>query len=195
MNKKLLILICIGLLQANILMSQTAGNNLPCQEANLKLTSAQETVLKDFLNECLGNGGYFVNDKGVILLTVYTDSQSIGDSKAITRWDISYSIDDWFMSNPPSKYFDYKGDLVLVWEHSNDKISGPDRSDISALKQCIWDKIGDRLYQQPPNRYRWSSRRTPDGRSLEGMRRAKHGGGGYHIIFYKDGTYVKTPMA
>jgi len=151
MNKKILILACIGLIQINILSGQTGESTMPCQEANLKFTSAQEEVLRDFLMECLRDGGYFVNDKGVILLRIFTDQQSIHDPKAIVRWDISYAIDDLFMSNPPSKYFDYKGYLVLIWNQSSEAIEkSQSKTTIESVKQCLWEKIGDRLYQHPP---------------------------------------------
>jgi len=196
MNKKILILACIGLIQINILSGQTGESTMPCQEANLKFTSAQEEVLRDFLMECLRDGGYFINDKGVILLNVFTDQESINDPKGIARWDISYTIDDWFISNPPNKYFDYKGHLVLVWDQNSKAIEkSQSKTAIESVKQCLWDKIGDRLYQQPAKRYRWSSQKAPDGRPLEGVRRVQLGGGGYHIIFYKDGTYQKRTMA
>lgn len=189
MKKTIALLFCavIGALLNGL---ASYAQNGRCDEVDLANDSIKKEILRDFINESIANND-FRDDKGVVRLTVYQDKQKQ------THWILSATINDGFLNvNPPTKYFDFMGDLVLVWDADSVGNTIQTKGDTAILKQCLRAKIADRLYIQPPRQFRWTNMKAPNGipRNLEGMRREKLGGG-YHIIFNKDGTYVRTRMA
>jgi hypothetical protein len=157
----------------------------------MPLDSTKQAILRDFILESAQNH-HFYNDMGVVLMTIEKDE------KERVKWNLWPTIDDSFMSNPPTKYFDFNGKLVLVWEGARLKSGSKHEYDNATVKACLWEKIGDRLYIKPPYRFRWTSQKPPAGspqKRLEALRWSETGGGGgYTIIFNKDGTYQRIPM-
>jgi len=176
------------------LQAQSAQNNKQpasaCQELKIHLDSTQQTILSDFIRESQQNH-YFINDKGIILMTIGKNE------KGLVTWELSPTIDDWFMYDPPGKYFYFRSFLVLVWEGKGIGSGLNSNRDTAAIKSCLWDKIGDRIYIRPPSKPRLMEVVTPDGkkRMIDSRVSVTGGGGAYIITFYKNGTYTKIPLA
>ncbi|MCU0354139.1 MAG: hypothetical protein MUD08_10445 [Cytophagales bacterium] len=157
---------------------------------NLATDSVKRKILRDFIDESVSNKD-FKDDKGIVRLIVYKDKNGL------LHWKLSTTINDGFLNvNPPTKYFDFMGDLVLIWEADANGKTLQTTGDTAAIKQCLRKKITDRLYIQPPSQHRWTALKSPVDakRNLEGIRRRSLGGG-YIIVFNKDGSYTKTPLA
>ncbi|MGD1891690.1 MAG: hypothetical protein ACFB15_14000, partial [Cyclobacteriaceae bacterium] len=153
---------------------------LPCQEIELvtdTVGSVKRKLLSSFLDQAFSDG-YFINDKGIVHVYRYRNSE--GDSV----WLLEPSIDDRYQDNPPTKFADYRGDIFLVWEA--DKNGSPEKNpDPDVYNQCLEQVIGDRVYLRPEITTRWTSDTTLSGlpRPKGNSRIATGGGGALKYVF------------
>ena len=173
-----------------LLVSQLIAQ--PCQEITIATDSTKQSILRQFISSAEKNR-FFVNDKGIVKLTRYQDANGL------TRWYLVATIDDQYKDNPPTKFSDFDGDIVLVYDADSSGKELPTKGNAANINQCLEEKIGDRVYIRPRTKNRWTSHeyKTLSGKIIrQGQRRITTGNGGsLIIIFQKDGTYkTLTPV-
>jgi hypothetical protein len=188
-------LVSFLVLMGSVLTSfQAAAQSIPappCRQVDLKIDTTKRRILNNFISAC-NRENYFVQDKGIIHLIIYTDA------KGLTNWRLSPWIDDWYKYNPTPTFAVYDDYIILVYaaDVNGRKQIAPEPAPVN---KCLEDIIGDRVYLSPTRKDRWVPpyKMLGSGRiSTEGRRRDVTGGGGeIHILFYKNGTYKITPMA
>ena len=161
----------------------------PCNEAklvNIAPDSIKQQILADYIRSC--ERGLWRKDKGIVLLYEYQNEQQK------PCWYLSSSIDDGYKANPPRRFMDFQGDIILIFEG---RATGYDRyatTETSALIQCLEQIVGDRVYTRPTIRSRWTNQVLPTSnkKMTVGQRRISGGNGGdLIIIFNADGSYHK----
>ncbi len=169
------------------------GNPPPCsnvQEIKLDTDPLRRRILADFLGACIRNKEFLPKyDKGIIHLYQYQNAH--GEE----CWLLMPLIDDSYKDNPPTRFSDFNGDIILVYDA--DSVGHPYKTtgDIAARNRCLEQIIGDRVFTRPPKRTRWTSMVLPisNRRMNEGNRRNLTGNGGdVIIIFDKKGGYRKS---
>jgi hypothetical protein len=163
----------------------------PCRQVDLGIDTTKRRILKNFIDEC-DKEKYFVYDKGIIHLYVYTDA------KGLTNWILAPHIDDWYKNNPTASFAVFDDYIILVYAaDANARVEmNPEPEPVN---RCLQDIIGDRVYLRPTIRRRWVPPYKMPGMDrvfTEGKRRDVTGGGGsIHVLFYKNGTYKIKYMA
>ncbi|MEZ0485622.1 hypothetical protein [Fibrella aquatica] len=164
----------------------------PCgtvEEIKLDTNAVRRKVLSNFISASLSNQSFSVKyDKGIIILKEYTNAHNE------LCWLLSPDIDDSYKDNPPTRFSDFNGDIVLVYtaDSTGNALKTPQPHE--PLNQCLEQIIGDRVFTRPAKRSRWTSSVFPitNRKATEGARRNLTGNGGdVIIIFQKDGTYRK----
>ena len=162
----------------------------PCRQVDLSIDTTRKRILDNFISAS-DRERYFVNDKGIIHLTTYTDA------KGLTNWKLSPQIDDWYKYNPTPTFAVYDDYIILVYpaDVNGNELRTPETAPVN---KCLEDIIGDRVYLRPTRRDRWVPPYKEPGLDrvfTQGRRVAVTGGGGeIHVLFYKNGTYKITPM-
>ena len=164
-----------------------------CQE--VKLTNDKERLLiHQYIDECRQNR-YFVDDKGVVMLTQSTDAQGR------RVWYLSAAIDDRYKDNPPTKWASFNGEITLIYD-ADKPSSGLTDAQRKELLDCLQEVIKDRLYIRPPSQEVWFNvEERPGvpvlnaltGKPLRIKRRRIIGGNAHNdkkIIFNSDGTHT-----
>lgn len=166
-----------------------SGSTLPCNEVErmtLDDDPVQRKILFDFIVSC--ENKEWKNDKGIVMLTRYTDSNGK------QCWWLVPSIDDRYKDNPPKKFATFNGDIILIFEADSLQRVKPVSGDMNRINTCLEKIIGDRVYSRPSTKTRWADGTRPftTEKIKEGRRRLRAGNGGdVIIIFNGDGTYKK----
>lgn len=171
---------------------------LPCKEVTvIGKDSVKRKVMKEAVNFFLYTN-CFINDRGIVNLFISKDDQ--GNEV----WKMYSAIqDDHIMGRPPSPYFeDFDGDIVLVYDEAYqirrnkmyEKLDEGDKATqekVQAIRECIDQVIGNRVYQKPTRKDRWAKMLiTPTDTIIEGQSRSSTGTSCKRkVVFYKDGTY------
>ncbi|RYF77926.1 MAG: hypothetical protein EOO39_02750 [Cytophagaceae bacterium] len=165
------------------------GNPPPCTEAQQVNVSADETkrkILVDFIQSC--GARWWSNDKGLVHLREYRND------KGKLCWLLLPCIDDRHRDNPPNRFADLNGDIILIFDADSRGNLKPITDNQNALNQCLDQIIGDRVYNRPTVKGRWTSDVLPfsNRKRAEGNHWLRGGNGGSLIvIFNEDGTFQK----
>jgi len=165
-----------------------------CQKVEVATDSVKRKLLTEFVKEAIQKR-YFVDfDKGVVHLTIYKDD------KGRDCWALYPLIDDRYKANPPKRYATITVSvdwIILVYEGNSQGLEVKTEGNIEAINQCLDKVVEDRVYIRPVHSKRLKQITLPDGkkRMIEDRVHITGGGMGIWVIFNKDGTYVKTPMA
>ena len=171
---------------------------LPCKEVTvIGKDSVKRKVMKESIRFFLGTH-CFINNRGIVNLYISKDDQ--GNEV----WKMYSEIEDNHITGTiPSPYFeDFDGDIVLVFDEayqmkSNkmyDRLNEGDsatQDEVQAIRACIDQVIGNRVYQRPTRKDRWAKMLiTPTDTIIEGINRDYTGTSCKRkVVFYKDGTY------
>lgn len=184
---------CCILLNIGLLIPLTNAQSTyppPCnqvQQVKLDIDQTKRQILSEFISNCVRNK-YWINDKGIVLLKEYRNEQGK------LCWLLLPSIDDSYKDNPPNRFVSFQGDIILVFDADLSGKSKESTGDKAALRQCLEQIIGDRVYSRPTVKSRWADTVMPfTNRTLkEGARRLSGGNGGSLIIIFDgDGSYRK----
>lgn len=181
----LIILVCSV---SQRLHAQT-GDGPPCREAqqvNIASDDNKRKLLVDFIRSCEQSWGKY--NKGIVLLREYHNQEGK------LCWLLLPSIDDEYKDNPPNRFADLDGDIILVFEaESNGLVLKPTVGDKDRLNQCLAQIIGDRVYTRPTIKTRWTSCIPIADKKIKVARRRLYGGNGGSliIVFNADGSYEK----
>lgn len=184
-----------------LMFSSSFGQGVPpCQKVEIAKTDAEKEVLAKVIAEWKRER-YFIADhnlhyKGVVFLT-------IGKNKdGLKRWGLTPWIADDYKGDPPITYSEYDGSIILIYNEDERGNLLPVGGDKEARNKCLSEIIGDRLFINPPPTPELHRKMVevtlPNGqeRMIESQtNRLGNSGGQYWIIFNKDGTYQKIPMA
>jgi|GEM_PF-873450 len=193
--------IVFSILLLSLMFSNGFGQGVPpCQKVEIAKTAAEKEVLAEVIQEWKTDR-YFIADnnlhyKGVVFLTIGKNENGL------KRWALTPWISDNYKGDPPSKYSEYNGTIILIYDEDERGNLLPIGGDKETRNKYLSEIIGDRLFINPtptPELHRKMVEITlPNGqkRMVEHqVHRLGNSGGQYWIIFNKDGTYVKTPMA
>jgi hypothetical protein len=166
------------------------GNGAPCQavkQISIATDSVKKKVLFDYIKQCSANNSFNSDyDKGILHLYEFTDSENQ------LCWIIFPRIDDLYKDNPPTRFADFYGDIVLVYDADSTGQVVKNEGNVSAINQCLAQIIGDRVFTRPSSRTRWTSDVLPfiNRKRNEGNRRASTGGGqAIKVRFNTDNSY------
>jgi hypothetical protein len=166
------------------------GNLAPCQEVKqvtIATDSVKRKLLFDYIRQCSTNNSFNSDyDKGILHLYEFQDS------KNRLCWILYPRIDDYYKDNPPTKFSDFDGDIVLVYEADSTGRAIENKGDIPAINRCLEQIIGDRVFTRPSIRTRWTSDVLPfiNQKRNHGNSRISTGGGqAIKVRFNKDNTY------
>jgi hypothetical protein len=156
----------------------------PCstvEQVEIAPDSLKKRILFEFIRASISNKWFSsVYDKGIVHLHEYTNEE--GEN----CWRLFPTIEDRYKDNPPTRFSDFGGDIILVYEA--DSVGHPlkTKGDIDSLNACLEQIIGDRVFTRPANRSRWTSDVLPiiNRRRSEGNRRNITGNGGDVIIIF-----------
>ena len=154
----------------------------PCKQITIDDTT-QRGVLGRYINQSI-KGNYFVHDKGVVVVTKFTNE--LGRPV----WLISTAIDDKYKDNPPLEWATFGQDVVLFY-NARSRFEVIKTKATPELLSCLDQVIGDRLYIRPPVRDRWVNVTGPDGKPHKRSARRIFGGNTSNeqiITFEADGT-------
>lgn len=172
------------------------GNLPPCNgvmQVKIATDSLKEKILNKFISDCVNNNWFNRSyDKGIIHLYEYFDT------KGNLCWYLSPLIDDRYKDNPPNRFSDFRGDIILVYDADSTGRVRMTAGDKDAKNHCLEQIIGDRVFTRPTQKTRWTSDVIPyiNKNRSEGNRRIMTGGGGAIIVrFTKDGKYVISPLS
>ena len=174
----------------------------PCKEVMvIGKDSVKRKVMKETISFFVGTN-CFVNDRGIIKLFISSDK------KGNEVWKLYATIENEHMwSSRITPFFEvFNGDMVLVfYEDYMDKYLKMSPEQKQEVYTCTDQIIGDRVYEKPTRKDRWSSNFHII--QNENMREFYQGeigdtisGRGQHriytrtsckrkVTFYKDGTY------
>lgn len=182
------VLLHIGLLTPSAYAQ--SGNPRPCnevQQVRVDTALSQRLILTEFISSCVRNN-YWRNDKGIVLLREYQNEEGK------QCWLLLPGIDDGYKDNPPTRFATFNGDIILIFEATSKGMLKESTSNRSALNQCLYQIIGDRVYIRPTATSRWTDMVLPftNRKMKEGTRRISGGNGGsLIIIFNADGSFQK----
>ncbi|MBN8823783.1 MULTISPECIES: hypothetical protein [unclassified Spirosoma] len=166
------------------------GNPPPCtdvQQVTIATDSIKQKILFEFIQNCVKEQWFNTNyDKGIVHLYEFHNSENK------LCWILSATIDDIYKNNPPLRFSDFRGDIILVYDADSTGRVVKTTADKAVLNRCLEQIIGDRVFTRPTTRRRWTSDVLPyiNRKRNEGNRRFSTGGGGSTlVIFEKDGTY------
>ncbi|MVM30745.1 hypothetical protein GO755_11940 [Spirosoma sp. HMF4905] len=180
------------LLLSKVVFAQE-GNPPPCtevQQVKIDTNKVKRKVLIDFIHHPVQSNGFnSIYDKGIVHLYEFHNSQGQ------LCWYLSGLIDDSYKDNPPNRFADVSGDIVLIYEADSTGRPLKTTGDKVAKNRCLEQIIGDRVFTRPTIRTRWTSDVLPhiNRKRNEGNHRNITGNGGsILVIFNKDGTYKIT---
>jgi len=181
------------LMGSSLIRFQAAAQSIPaapCRQVDLNIDTTKRRILDNFISAC-HRENYFVNDKGIIHLYIYTDA------KGLTNWKLYPRIDDWYKDNPTPTFAVYKDYIILVYPADvNGRVQTTPEP--VPVNKCLEDIIGDRVYLSPTRTDRWVPPYKMlgiDRISTQGNRVfTTGGGGGIYVTFFKDGTSKISPM-
>jgi hypothetical protein len=181
------------LMGSSLTSFQTAAQSIPappCRQVDLNIDTTKRRILDNFITAC-SRDNYFVHDKGIILLEIYTNA------KGLTNWILTPRINDSYKDNPTPTFAVFNDYIILVYRADvNGRVETT--TEPAPVNKCLEDIIGDRVYLRPTRRDRWVppyKMLGTDRISTQGRRGDTTGGGGaIHVLFYKNGTYKITPM-
>lgn len=184
MNWFLIISVCTAF---QSLQAQT-DEEPPCREAkqvNIAPDDNKRKILVDFIRSCEQNWGKY--NKGIVLLREYHNQEGK------LCWVLLPSIDDEYKDNPPNRFADFEGDIILIFDADSRGNVKPTSEDNNALNQCLERIIGDRVYTRPTIKTRWTSYMPLPNKKIKIARRRIYGGNGGSliIVFNADGSYEK----
>jgi hypothetical protein len=187
-SRSVLFLLLLG--TYNIIYGQT------CQRIEIATNTQKKQLLNEFIED-LTKKECFVEDKGIIHLSMYKDA----DGRE--RWDLYPVIDDRYKDNPTAKYAYFEPGnstittVLLVWDADSTGSIIPLKGNQPTILECLSKIIEDRVYIRPPYSKRLKESTLANGKKIMIEDRAHINGSkcGYHIIFNKNGTYQKIPMA
>lgn len=167
------------------------GNPPPCtevKEIKVDTDSIKRKILFDFIQSSLREHWFSREyDKGIVHLCEYHNSQNQ------LCWLLYSRVDDLYKDNPPNRFADFDGDIILIYDADSTGRVIKTIGDRTSLNQCLEKIIGDRVFIRPATKKRWTSAVIPyvNKRRYEGNRRIMTGGGGSIIVtFNKDGSYT-----
>jgi hypothetical protein len=114
-----------------------------CQRIEVATDSTRKHLLYQFIDECY-RGRYFIEDKGIVSLTIYQNAEGQ------EIWSIHAMIDDRYKDNPPTTYSILGNNVILVY--SADSLGRTNKvlpQNIASINRCIGDVIANRVYQRP----------------------------------------------
>lgn len=183
-----------------VIYGNNFGQNVPlCQKIDIAKTAAEKRVLSEVIAEWKRERHFIADNnlhyKGVAFLTV-------GKNKdRLKRWSLTPWISDNYKGDPPTKYSEHDGTVILIYEEDEKGNLLSIGGDKEARNKYLSEIIGDRLFINPPptpDLHRKMTEVIIDGKKRmveEKKNLLGNSGGQYWIIFNKDGTYTKTPMA
>jgi hypothetical protein len=159
------------------------SNAQPCQKVEIATDPDKQAILRDFISDS-EKTHYFIHDKGIVELRVYTDK------KGRDCWLLVPRIDDSYKDNPPKQYAAFDYDIILIYQANASGVAHPTKGDTATLNQCLEDVIGDRVYIRP-KKGRWTDSIGLDSKAkrLQTRRITSGSSGEIQVIFNKDGTY------
>jgi len=167
------------------------GNPPPCtevKEVKIATDPIKRKALFSFIQSCIREHWFSsAYDKGIIHLYEYHNSQNE------LCWRLYPRIDDLYKDNPPNRFADFDGDIILIYDADSTGRVQKTVGDKASLNQCLEQIIGDRVFRRPITKKRWTSAVIPhiNEKQREGNRRYVTGGVGEVIIrFNKDGSYT-----
>ncbi|WP_080059277.1 hypothetical protein [Spirosoma aerolatum] len=166
----------------------------PCneiKEVKLATDPVKKKILFQYIQDCLHNQSFNTTyDKGIINLYEYKNSQNQ------LCWLLFAQIDDSYKDNPPTRFSDFQGEIILIYDADSTGRVLKTSGDKASLNRCLEQIIGDRVFIRPTIKTRWTSSVLPDNeKRKEGNHRWVTGGGGAVIIrFNKDGSYKISPL-
>ncbi|NLR91745.1 hypothetical protein [Flammeovirga agarivorans] len=140
-----------------------------CDEVTLAQNDTiKRKLIRTTINEFVQND-LFVNNKGIIEISIYPDT--LGGEK----WYISAQIEDNYKrrNDITSTIEDFYGDIILYYYEdytSQLKRKNRSESDKNKIRDCLEYAIGDRVYQKPTKKKRWSRLKIGE-RELGGINR------------------------
>jgi len=155
----------------------------PCQKVEIATDPVKRDIIDKFIIESTQTH-YFIRDKGIVELTVYTDKEGRD------CWSLFPRIDDSYKDNPPKEYAVFGNDIILIYQGNASGIAHQTKGDTAALNQCLEEVIGGRVYIRPKKGI-WTDSIGLDGKAKRvQVRTLTTGSGGeIQVIFNKDGTY------
>jgi hypothetical protein len=155
----------------------------PCQKVEIATDPVKRAILEKFISDSR-NTNYFIRDKGIVELNVYTDKEGRD------CWYLFPQIDDSYKDNPPIQYAVFGNDIILIYQANDSGVALPTKGDTAALNQCLEDIIGGRVYIRPKKGI-WVESIGIDGKLKRSQVRIITTGssGDLTVIFNKDGTY------
>lgn len=116
------------------------------------LSKKEEKVIRDYLNFAVSNK-YFINGYGILAINEY---QNKDNDKA---WLISFMIDDRYKEDPPLKWANYDGDILVFYDRDY-RGEGKRIEFSNDEKKQVLDSLDniilDRVYIRPPYRKRFA---------------------------------------
>ena len=163
----------------------------PCEEVELIGKDPMKSkIMKETINFFLGNH-CFTNNRGIVRLYVSADRESN------EVWTMYSDIEDRHMrTSSVSNLFEvFNGDIVLIYgidyENENNKLTEEEKQN---TRMCIDQVIGNRVYQRPTRKDRWSNEffiEQESGDTIRlGQSRASTGTScKRRVVFHDDGSY------
>jgi hypothetical protein len=158
-------------------------NGQPCRQITITDTT-QQRLLYNFITESVRHS-YFVNDKGVVVITRFIHEQNKRPS-----WLIEAVIDDRYKDNPPVEWAIFNRDVILFYDTKSSQFDVLKHEATPELLRCLDEVIGDRLYIRPPKRDRWMDVPGVNGKTRKVRANRIHTGNSNNskiIIFEADG--------
>jgi len=139
----------------SILLTFILALNVLAQQVQAQIVKKVEitdqvliNVIKNYIDDCMQNNAFY-GSKGIIRL-------SVKSSNTKTRYSLSLHIDDRYKDDPPSQFgyvihlIPY---LVLIYSEDEQRRITKDK-DIDL--ELLTNEIGDRVYQRPQKKQRWT---------------------------------------
>ncbi len=165
-----------------LLAGMPALAQLPCSEVT-QVNLVTDTTIDRLLIKTIHRfeKEWWVGDKGIVHLYEYFDKEGN------YCWFLKPFIDDTYRDNPPNRFMDFRGDIVLIYSADSNRNLIPPGGNKKARNDCLNQIVGDRVYIRPSQRERWSSySQTIHGRTTRGKgRRIVAGHAGDTVIVFK----------
>jgi hypothetical protein len=157
----------------------------PCEFEQIVNTVQKREVMERYIQR-LYDSRAWDHDKGIITI----DRKKLARGKE--QWMLNFVIDDRYKDNPARHFSIYDGDIILIYNDSDEVIKW-DSVERRAYVNCLETVIGDRVYNRPEPKWRWSNM-VFNGQRLTGRRRSFTGRGySSFVVFKKDGSYEVDP--
>ena len=166
----------VGLLSGFLLPAHAQ----PCRQ--ITIDSTQKSILAKYIHESV-LGRYFVDDKGVVIVTRMIRSGR-------PAWQVRVALDDSYKDNPPIEWAQLDRDVILFYDAEQPGNREEKTVATPELLSCLDAAIGDRLYIRPPKKERWLAVAGPNGKLIKVQGKRIFGGNMHNdeiIIFEADG--------